>query len=483
MTGYRRSPRIRPRSLVAADTVPSIAGAAPEQDLAADAPPSLWWPLARFAIPQSASAALQLLSGTVTAIYFGQLLGESALAVASVFFPIFFLLVSFLIGLISGGIILVARAHGADDPDGMRTAAGTTLCVCFWLSVAIAVIGYGFAPQLLGLLATPSDIVAPATDYARVTFLSLPLVTLVFAYAFLLRGTGDAKTPLIVMSVYFGTALLLTPALILGWGGLPKVGVTSAPWANIVACAISLPYLVVLLHKRDHALALRKDLIRRLRIDRKLVGPFFGLGIPGGLQTMVASLAEVAVITLVNSFGSSATAAYGAVNQVVGYLLAPMQAVGLAATVIAAQSIGAGRFGQLHGVVKTGAAMNVLVGAVSVTGLLSFAETILSWFVTDAATLAMAERALKLTLWSYVLVGVADVLVGVMRASGAVGWPTVIALSGIWLVQVPVAFVSSGTYGLDGVWMGYPAGFAAALAAQFVYFGLVWRQRGLPSRL
>jgi hypothetical protein len=55
--------------------------------------------MAWFVVPQTAAAVLQLISSTVTVIYFGQLLGRSALAVASVIFPIFFLLVSFLIGL------------------------------------------------------------------------------------------------------------------------------------------------------------------------------------------------------------------------------------------------------------------------------------------------------------------------------------------------------------------------------------------------
>lgn len=38
--------------------------------------------------------------------------------------------------------------------------------------------------------------------------------------------------------------LELTPTLIEGWSGLPKLAVTSAPWANLVACAISLPALM-----------------------------------------------------------------------------------------------------------------------------------------------------------------------------------------------------------------------------------------------
>ncbi len=445
---------------------------------------SLWRPMARFVIPQTGSAALQLLSGTVTAIYFGQLLGRTALAVASAFFPIFFLLVSFLIGLIAGGIVLVARAHGAGDRLQVKSVTGTTLMVCGLLSLAIAVIGYQLSPRMLAAMATPPDILGLTIDYARVTFLSLPIVTLLFAYTFLLRGTGDALTPLFVMAFCIGISLVLTPALILGWGGLPRLGVTSAPWANLVACAISLPALTIYLGIRGHPMAFDRDLMRRLRIDPAIVKPFFGIGVPGGIQTAVTSLSEVAVVVLVNPFGSSATAAYGAVNQVVGYLLAPMQAVGLAATVFAAQAVGARRAGRLGDVTRIAVVMNLLIGVTAVAILCLFSTRVLSWFVVDPVTLAIARHALLMTLWGYLFIGISDVLAGVMRSTGTVVWPTAITISGIWLVQLPVAYLLSHAIGLEGVWLGYPAGFAAALLAQATYYGLIWRRRRrdrLPS--
>ncbi len=437
----------------------------------------LWREMVRFAIPQTASAALQLLSGTITAIYFGQLLGPSALAVASAFFPIFFLLVSFLIGLISGGVVLVARAHGAGDILQVKSAAGTTLSVCALLSVAVAIVGYRISPELLEIMATPQDIMTSAIDYARVTFISLPAVTLVFAYMFLLRGTSDVQTPLLVMVIYIGITLVLTPAMIQGWCGLPQLGVTSAPWASFIACAISLPCLIVYLRVRRHPMAVDREFLRRLRIDSKIAAPFFGIGVPGGIQTAVTSLSEVAMVALINPFGSSATAAYGAVNQVVGYLLVPMQAFGLAATVFAAQAIGAGKPDRLGKVTRIAITLDLAVGISTVIALGVFSRAVLSWFVVDPATLAIAERALLISLWSYVLAGVSEVLAGVMRSTGTVVWPTVIALAGIWLVQLPAADLLSRWVGLEGVWMGYPAGFTAALVVQLAYYGLIWRGR------
>jgi MATE family, multidrug efflux pump len=438
---------------------------------------SLWQAMARFVVPQTANVALQLFSATVTAIYFGQLLGRWALAVASVFFPIFSLLVSFLIGIITGGIVLVARAYGAGDTRQIKSVTGTTLCLCALLSTAIAIIGYRFSPELLGIMGTPQDILLPAVEYARVTFISLPIVTLFFACTFLLRGTGDAQTPLLVMALCIAISLLLTPALIEGWCGLPKLGVTSAPWANLAACAISLPALMVYLRYQRHPMAFDRDLLNRLRIDPAIARSFFGIGIPGGVQMTVTSLSEIAVVVLVNPFGSSATAAYGAVNQVAGYLLAPMQAVGLAATVFAAQAVGARQAGRLGAITRIATMLNVLIGASAVGALCLFSQIVLSWFVVDPITLSIAQRALLITLWSYVFVGIGDVLAGVMRSTGTVVWPAGIAIAAIWLVQLPTAYLLSRSIGLEGVWIGYPAGFIAALIAQMLYYGLVWRHR------
>jgi putative MATE family efflux protein len=437
----------------------------------------LWQAMAWFIVPQTANAALQLVSGTITAIYLGQLLGHWALAVASVFFPIFSLLASFLIGLITGGIVLVARAHGAGDVQQIKSVTGTTLSVCTLLSIAIAAIGYRWSAELLGIMGTPPEILVPAVAYARVTFISLPVVTLLFASTYLLRGMGDAYMPLLVTASCIGICALLTPALIGGWWGLPKLGVTSAPWANLAACAITLPALAVYLRSRRHPMAFDRDLLRRLWIDPQIARSFFAIGIPGGVQMAVTSVSEVAVVCLVNPFGSSATAAYGAVNQVVGYLLAPMQAVGLAATVFAAQAVGARQIGRLGAVTRIAITLNILIGASAVGILCLFSQSVLSWFVVDPVTLSIARRALMLTLWSYVFVGIGSVLAGVMRSTGAVLWPAAFAIAAIWLVQLPTAYLLSRSVGVEGVWMGYPAGFIAALMAQVLYYALVWRPR------
>ena len=92
-------------------------------------------------------------------------------------------------------------------------------------------------------------------------------------------------------------------------------------------------------------------------------------------------------------------------------------------------------------------------------------------------TQAIAARALLITLWSYVLVGIGGVLAGVMRSTGTVGWPSGLSVAAVWLVQLPVAYLLSHRIGLDGIWIGYPAGFVIGLVAQWIYYAAIWRRQ------
>jgi Na+-driven multidrug efflux pump len=82
----------------------------------------------------------------------------------------------------------------------VKSVTGTTLCVGARLSLAIAVLGS--RRNCSASCKTRPDIQSSAIDYAGVTFASLPVLTVFFAYAYLLRGTGDAQTPFRAMALW-----------------------------------------------------------------------------------------------------------------------------------------------------------------------------------------------------------------------------------------------------------------------------------------
>ncbi|HHY30494.1 MAG TPA: MATE family efflux transporter, partial [Syntrophaceticus sp.] len=201
------------------------------------------------------------------------------------------------------------------------------------------------------------------------------------------------------------------------------------------------------------------------------------IGIPTSIQMVMISLAAVAVISFVNSFGSNATAAFGAVQQVVSYVQMPAGSLGMAVSIFGAQAIGAGYNKKLNKIIRTGVWMNYIIIGIFALLAYFFGREILSLFLTDIPTLNMAYKLLVITLWSYPIFGNANILAGIMRASGVVFWPTLIAIFSIWGAEVPVAYIMHTRIGLEGVMFGFPAAFITMLILQYCYYHFFWKQK------
>ena len=441
----------------------------------------IWRTLLVFLIPLMLSNVLQSASATINSIYLGQMLGIRALAAVSAFFPLLFFLISFFIGISSGSTVLIGQAYGAGDTDRIRAIAGTTLIVALGLGITVGVAGAVSTQPLLRLIGTPADIFALTVEYAQVTFFALPIFFVYLGYTTFLRGVGDSRTPFYFLILSTVLGIIFTPAFIVGWIGLPRFGVASAAVASLLANLLGLAALLVLLARRNDPLAFNRSMLKELRIRPGILRVIVRIGLPTGVQLVMASLSEIAVISFVNHFGSRATAAYGAVNQIVSYVQFPALSIGIASSIFGAQSIGAKRIDRLGAIVRSGVTLNYIIGGILIALAYTFDHAILGAFVRDPATLAVAHDLLVITLWSYVIFGNNSVLSGVMRSSGTVLWPTLISIFSIWAIEVPVAYGLSQhtSLGLRGVWFAYPAAFSVGLILQTSYYLFVWRKRRL----
>ena len=437
----------------------------------------LWKTFAFFLAPMLLSNILQSLSGTLNNVYVGQMIGVGALAAVSSFFPVMFFFIAFTIGLGAGASVLIGQAWGARDTGRVKAIAGTTLTVGIAFGLAVAVFGGFFTTPLLRALGTPPDILADATRYARIMLIAMPGLFVFLLSTAMLRGIGDTVTPLFTLGLSTALGLLLTPALIRGWGGLPMLGVASGATATVVSFVVATLWLGWRLRVRQSPLAPDAEFARHLRVDLPLLRAVLRIGVPTGVQMIVIALAEIALLALVNGFGSQATAAYGAVNQVVAYVQFPAISIAITASILGAQAIGAGRADRLGAIARTGLVMNlVLTGALVLAGYL-FSRRLMGFFITSEPVIEVAQTLLHIMLWGTVVFGMASVLSGVMRASGSVLVPTAISILCIALIEVPVAWFASRQIGLNGVWIAYPVTFVAMFALQSAYYRLVWRGR------
>lgn len=440
-------------------------------------PTPLWRIYLIFLAPMVLSNFLQGFSGTLNGIYIGQMLGTHALAAVSGMFPIMFFFVSLVIGLGAGASVLIGQAWGAKEPEKVKAIAGTVLMVGMLMGLLVAGLGSLFTRPALQALGTPIDVLDNAVAYARIMMLAMPLLLVFVLFTQLLRGVSDTLSPLLALLISTGTGLLLTPALILGWLGFAPMGIQSAVLAGLVGNMLAMIYLAWRLRRRQHVLAPDRAMFAALKLDMNILRRVLRIGLPTGLQMVVISLSELIILTLVNRHGSEATAAYGAVTQIVNYVQFPALSIAITASILGAQAIGAGRTERIPLILRTGLLINLWLTGSLIVVVYLLSHWLLGLFLTSPSVLAQAEHLLHIMLWSMLIFGCQAIVGGIMRASGVVLIPVSISISSIVAVQLPAAYLLNGYFGLAGVWMAFPIAYLTMLALQTGFYHLVWRHK------
>ncbi len=437
-----------------------------------------------FALPTLGSNILQSLNGSINAIWVGRFLGEDALAATANGNIIMFLLNAFVFGFGMASTILIGQAFGARDVDRARAVLGTALGSFVAASAAIAVIGWIFAPQLLATLGTPGDAQALALDYLRVIFIAMPGALMMVLLMMALRGSGDSLTPLwfMMLSVVLDSAL--NPVFILGLGPAPEMGIAGSATATAIANYVSLGAMLAYIYARDLPLRLKGRELRYLKPDLTCLKIIFGKGLPMGLQMIVISSSALTMLSLVNKEGVEATAAFSVTQQLWTYIQMPAMALSAAASSMAAQNIGAGRWDRLAKITRSGVIFTFLL-----TGFLILALTLVDrhalglFLPADSPAMPLAQHIQLIASWGFLFFGVAMVLFGTVRANGEVVWPLIILFISMYPVRLLVALGGRDWLGTDALWLSFPIGMTTTMImATALYLHGGWRKKGLGAK-
>lgn len=439
--------------------------------------------MVQFALPILYANVLQSLNASVNSIWVGRFLGEAALTATSNANVVMFLLIGIGFGIAMAATILIGQRIGANDMRGARHAVGTSATIFAGISVVMAVAGLTLSPAILTAMKTPPQSLPLAISYMRVIFCALPSV---YMYAFVmavLRAAGDSKTPFYFMLLSVGLDISLNPVFIFGLGPAPRLGIAGSAFATFIAQTVSLTAMVRHLYGRRHLLCLRGEELKYLAVDWRLAAALVRKGIPMGAQILVLSLSSLLMISLVNRFGVDTTAAYGAALQIWNYIQMPAFAVGQAASAMAAQNVGAGKWGRVNRTAALGIAFSIAItGSVIVALELLGARAFSPFLPAGAAALGIAAHLNHIATPSYMFFAIAMVLFATVRATGAVMLPLAIMTVSLLLVRFPLADALLARYHADAIWWSFPISSALAAFLAVLYYKLGgWRSASMVA--
>lgn len=424
-----------------------------------------------FALPTLGSSVLQSVNGSINAIWIGQLLGERALAATTNAGLVMFLLVSAVFGFGMAATILIGQAMGRRDIDAVRRVFGSALGLFSILSLLVVVAGWLLAPAILTALRTPADAYPLALAYLRVIFVAMPTGFLSVLVTMGLRGTGDSMTPLKFMALGSAIDVALNPLFIRGWGPVPAFGISGSAIATFIANTVSFVALLAFVYRRDLVLRLRGAELRYLIPDPALLRPIVTKGVPMGLQMLVVTASALAMIGLVNGYGTGAAAAYGAANQLWTYIQMPAMAVGAAVSAMVAQNIGADRWDRVARITRSGVLINLGMTLTLILVVTVLDRAVLGLFLgSDSGLIDLAAHINVIGSASFLLFGVSMVLSATVRANGAVVGPLVILAIALFPIRLGLAWTMRPAWGADAIWWSFPAGSAASMLMTIAYY-------------
>lgn len=405
-------------------------------------------------------------------------LGAAAVAAVSVTFPVTFLVIALGSGLGMAGATLTAQYMGAGRQDMVNHVAAQTMVMVAIVSVILGALGYALAPALLHLLGVAPDVYAGALGFMRTSFIGIIFVFIYAMFQALMRGIGQAKTPLYIV---LGTVILnfaLDPLFIFGYGPVfgmtvPGFGVMGAALATLVTQAGAAAIGIGLFLRGRHGIQLAW---RGLRPDPAYIRRAFFLGFPGSVELSTRGLGLMILSFLVASFGTETIAAYGVGSNVLQVVTIPAMGISMAVSTLVGQNIGAGNIERAARITRLGAVYGFcLLSAVGVLAYI-FSEAIVGFFIpNDAGVIAAGAEFIRVMCLAWGGIGIQLSIVAAFRASGNMLIAMVIALVSQWMLQFPLAYVLSKHTGLAaaGLWWSFPlTNIATALVA------LAWFARG-----
>ena len=364
---------------------------------------------------------------------------------------------------------LVARRVGEQDLEGASSSAGQAIALGLAVGLAIAVPGAWFAPELLGLMAGEgSQAVAVGSGYARWTFASTPIITLLFLQNAIFRGAGDPMLALKVLALSNGLNLLLDPCLIFGLGPFPQLGVEGAAVATCIGRTLAVVYQSWLLRKG----ACRVPMRRLLRFDLQPMLQLVRLSLGTIGQFLIGTTSWLFLTRFVNAFGDAAGAGYTTGIRILMFALLPAWGLANAAATLVGQNLGAKQPERAERAVWQTALYDVLFLAVVTIVMEAFPEPIVAAFVSDPEVARHAVATLRIVAAGYVFYAWGMVAVQAFNGAGDTRTPTWLHVWFFWCFQVPLA-AALGFWldaGAAGVTWSIPIAESAFAVAAVVLF-------------
>lgn len=431
----------------------------------------VWKVIVRFALPLLIGNLLQQFYNITDSIIVGQFLGKEALAAVSASFFIYYFIISFVIGVGSGTTVVISQLFGAKLYQKVQLAFSSFFIFMLVGGVTLSIAGIIFAEPVFRLTNTPEEVIPQAVAYFRIyiggTFLFVTFNSIIS----ILRGVGESVRPMlfILITTILNIVFDLLFILVFEWG------IEGAARATVISQGIGMCIALAYVNNTHPLLSIKKQ---DMLFDWKLFKESLKIGLPTSVQQCAIALGLIALLGIVNSFGTNTLTAYGAAGKIDTIITQAVLTLSGALAAFCGQNIGAGKLERVKKGVRFTMYTNVVLGLLTFTAVYLFGDEMMKVFTKDADVVAIGKEYLLIIGGFFIIHGALNVYNGALRGAGDTLFPMITSLVCLWLIRIPLAYYLSSWLGRNGIWWAIGFSITIGLIVTFVYYKTgIWKRR------
>lgn len=380
--------------------------------------------------------------------YFVGKLGTTELAAISFTFPVVMVVAGLAAGLGVGASAIISKAIGEGDQYKIQRLTSDSLALSLIIVTFFIIIGLITLDPVFTLIGANEETLSLIRDYMLYWYPGMFFLVIPMVGNSAIRSTGDTKTASIIMIVSVGVNIILDPIFIFGFGPIPRMELTGAAVATVIARALTLVLSLYILKSSHNMITFKTPKLGEVWKSWKQL---LYIGIPTAGTNLVVPLAMGFITALVATFGKEAVAAFGVASRIEMLFASVMISLASVLGPYIGQNQGASNLGRVRLVIKRSYQFGIIYGIITAVLLTVFGQFFASFFDDNSKVLEIASLYLMIVPWGY---GLQSVLRITQTSFNVLNKPlnsTMLMILQMFVLYVPFAYLGAYFLGIEGI--------------------------------
>lgn len=407
--------------------------------------------LITMALPMVISMLVNSLYNIVDSFFVAQI-SEDAMTAISLVFPMQNFINSVMIGFGIGINSVISFYMGAQDKAQADKAASQGILLATIHGIVMTAGCIMLIKPFLCMFTNDSSIVELGLQYSYIAFAFSTILAWQLVFEKTFQAVGRMTASMTAMLGGCITNIVLDPMLIFGIGIFPALGIRGAAIATGIGQTVSLLVYVIIYILRPMPVRFTR---KCMKPEKTLCLKMYSVGIPASLNMALPSLLISALNVILAAFSQTYVFVLGVYYKLQTFLYLPANGVVQGMRPLIGYNYGAGEHKRVKKIYLTATIIVLIIMCAGTAICLGIPDKLIGLFTTNANTISAGAKALRIISAGFIVSSVSVTASGALEGLGK-GLPSlVISVFRYVVIIIPVAFILSRIYEVNGVWWSF----------------------------